>query len=365
MKRRAPPLKAALLGLDHPHSPYLLRTLQNLKDVSGIFVWSETRDWRRRLAPADRGKIELITDDLSALLDRTDLAFAVVCLRHDLAAAVAARVLRAGKALLLEKPGGLNSSQLVRLDRLARERGIKAAVLYGQRAHPAVQEARRQVAAGALGPLLAVEARMITTQVRFRDPHGWLFRRATSGGGILTWLGCHYFDLIPYLLGDPITEVSAQLATRCGESIDVEDTAMLALRFASGAVGTFHAGYLLANRGSGYRNPGGFDNYLACSGRDGCLVWHGTTSNFLQIEAPPATPGGAVLRKRFWRLRKSDSYGGMVGETFVRHFIAAVRDEGQLPSVLADAVRAVRIVEAAQRSAFTQRIQTVKAYSTY
>ena len=48
---------------------------------------------------------------------------------------------------------------------------------------------------------MAVEARMVTSQVRYRDPAHWLFQRATAGSGILSWLACHYLDLLCYLLG--------------------------------------------------------------------------------------------------------------------------------------------------------------------
>ena len=51
---------------------------------------------------------------------------------------------------------------------------------------------------------------------------------------------------------DRITEVSAVLATRSGEAIDVEDAAALSLRFQSGMIGTFQAGYMLPLSGPGY-----------------------------------------------------------------------------------------------------------------
>ena len=60
--------------------------------------------------------------------------------------------------------------------------------------------------------------------------------------------------------------VAAQIATRSGEDIDVEDVAALSLGFASGAVGTFHAGYMLSMSGGGYHNAGGYDTYVGVNG---------------------------------------------------------------------------------------------------
>ena len=212
----------------------------------------------------------------------------------------------------------------------------------------------RQLGASILGhvsmriELLSIEARFLATQVRFRDPRSWLFRRRESGGGILLWLGCHYLDLLQHVSGDEITGVAARLAIRSGERIAVEDTAALTLEFRSGAIGTFHAGYSLAFSGSGYLNAGGYDAYLALNGRAGRLVWPSVAPR-LQLELP------AARRTQTFRLRETTSYGGAAGEVFIRQFIAAVRGRGAPPTTLADAWRTARLIEATETSARTGR----------
>ena len=61
---------------------------------------------------------------------------------------------------------------------------------------------------------------MVTSQVKFRNPKHWLFDRSISGGGILSWLGCHYIDLLCYIMAADITSVSAVVDTLSGEDID-------------------------------------------------------------------------------------------------------------------------------------------------
>ena len=80
---------------------------------------------------------------------------------------------------------------------------------------------------GALGRIMAVEARMVTSQVRYRNPGHWLFRKDTAGTGILSWLGCHYLDLLCYFLDDRVVEVAALVGQQNPEQIEVEDTACL------------------------------------------------------------------------------------------------------------------------------------------
>lgn len=341
-------MKAALLGLTHPHAAILLTTLENLPEVTAVRLWdADPAVVAKPGLPASR-KVTDTSGDLDAVLADRDVAFVVLCVRHDLAAELAWRVISAGKPLIAEKPAGLTLAEISRLERAATQRGVLASVLYPRRFHPCMEAARQRIAAGEIGALFTMESRFLTTQVRFRQPESWLFRRAQAGGGILLWLGCHCLDLMHYVTGDEIIEVGAQLAIRSGEAIDVEDTVALALRFRSGALGTFHAGYTLAFSGGGYVNLAGYDSYLAFNGREGRIVWPDLTPR-LQIESRPP-PGASPARDEVFTLPASTSYGGVAGEVFFRRFFAALEGRGTPPTTLADAVRTARIVDAAEQS---------------
>ncbi len=338
-------MNAALLGLRHPHSGALLAAMENLREVRRVFLWDADPRAAAKNSSLPRSRKALpVTADLDAVLAACD--FAIVAVRHHEAAALARRVLAAGRHLLAEKPVGLTATEILPLQRAAAKAGLVAAVLYPRRVHPCALAMRRHVAEA--GPLLSLEARFLATQVRFRDPRSWLFRRRESGGGILLWLGCHYLDLLQHVSGDEITGVTACLATRSGEPIGVEDTAALALEFRSGAIGTFHAGYTLAFSGGGYLNAGGYDAHLALNGRAGRIVWPGVAPR-LQLELPSGQ------RTRSFRLRETTSYAGAAGETFILQFLAAVRGRDAPPATLADAWRTARIIEAAEVSARTGR----------
>lgn len=346
-------MKAAILGLSHPHAGILLKTLENLPEITSVTLWDADPAVAAKPALPASPKSAPPTTDLDAVLAQPDLAFAIVCLRTDQSAAICQRVLAAGKHLLAEKPVGLTSGEISRLQAAADRAGLVASVLYTRRAHPCAVAARRIVQTGALGPLLTLESRFLTTQVKFRDPGSWLFRRAQAGGGILLWLGCHCLDLMQHISGDEITAVGAMLATRSGEAIDVEDLAALTLRFRSGAIGTFHAGYTLAYSGSGYVNLAGYDSYLGFNGRAGRIVWPDLNPRLL-VESPPA-PGQSPAREETFTLPASTSYGGSGGEDFFRQFFAAMQGRGAPPTTLADAVRTARIIEAAEESARSGR----------
>ena len=339
-------MKAALLGLTHPHASVLLATLDYLPEISAVCLWDPSPVGTH--PPLVGRKVVQVTDDLNAVLDQTDLIFAVVAVPTDQAAAVEARVLAAGKHLLAEKPAGMSSAEIARLAQTAARQGLIASVLYPRRFHPCMLAARELLQTGELGTLLTAEARFLATQVQFRSPDSWLFRRRESGGGILLWLGCHCLDLLQHVTGDEIAMVGAQLAIRSGEPIDVEDTAALTLRFRSGAVGTLLAGYTLAYSGSGYLNRTGYDSYLGINCLHGRVVWPDLNDRLIVESPPPA--GGSALRELACPVPSSPAYAGAPGEAFFRQFLAALAGQGSPPTTLADAVRTARLVEAAELS---------------
>jgi predicted dehydrogenase len=206
---------------------------------------------------------------------------------------------------------------------------------------------------------MSVEMRTITTQVHTRNPAHWLFKQEYAGGGMLSWLGCHYIDLMRYLTHDEIVSVYAETATRSGESIDVEDVAALAVRFRSGAVGTLHTGYVLALSGSGYHNPAGKDNYVGINGRLGRLFFSskGTATEFYAETTHPAW-ASAPQRWLRYEVATSPAYGGVAGEQFVRQFILSTQGESEPPASGIDGLQVARIVDAAYESSRSgQRVQ--------
>lgn len=347
---------AALCGLDHPHSLAHLRTLQALPEITEILLWDESDEVLTRVRESQGDKVVAVSTDLDRILERDDLLFAVASVRNDQGPAIFIRILEAGKHLMAEKPIGRTAADTVRVIAAAERAGRQLGVCYQNRALPAIAQARSLIASGVIGPLMSVEMRMITTQVLRRNPRHWLFNQALSGGGILSWLGCHYLDMMRFVSGDEIVSVMAETATRGGEAIDVEDIATLALRFRSGAVGSLHAGYVMTLSGGGYHNRAGYDTYAGFNGRLGRITWS-TPSSPTHIVAESSHPdwAGAPWRTFDFMLAESPAYGGVSGEQFMRQFIQAAQGGGTIPTSGQDALQVARIVDAAYESNRTGR----------
>jgi predicted dehydrogenase len=344
-------MKAALLGIDHPHSLAHLATLQTMPEIDSILLWDESEDALARARQKQGDKVEATFTDLETLLTQDGLLFAIAAVRNDLGPDIFVKVLEAGVHLMAEKPIGKTAAETARVVDVAEQQGLALSVCYQNRYSPLIVQARKLVAQGLLGPLISVDVRMLTTQVQYRNPQHWLFNKGPAGGGILSWLGCHYIDMIRYVSQDEIVSVFAEVATRNDAEIDVEDIAALSMRLQSGAIGTMHAGYTLALSGSGYHNPSGYDTYFGLNGQLGRIYWSSSgRADHLQVETAHPSWAGAPRRSFDFEFAASPAYGGVAGEDFMRAFIGAARQEGMVPASGQDALQVARIIDAAYAS---------------
>ena len=144
---------------------------------------------------------------------------------------LAIQAVKAGKHVLIEKPGALNASELKTLLAEAGKKGVKVRVSYNHRYHPALQKARELFTQGAIGPLMFI---------RGRYGHGgrigydteWRANPALSGGGELIDQGVHLIDLAHWFMGD-FSSIDGHAATYFWK-MKVDDNAFLSLRTPTG-----------------------------------------------------------------------------------------------------------------------------------
>ena len=80
-------MKVALLDLSHSLLGILLTTLENLPEITSVCLWdADPAVAAEPNLPASR-KVTRTGTDLDAILAQPDLVFAIVCVRHDQAAA--------------------------------------------------------------------------------------------------------------------------------------------------------------------------------------------------------------------------------------------------------------------------------------
>jgi predicted dehydrogenase len=179
------------------------------------------RDWRAAVA--------------SAFAD-----IVIVATTHDMLAPIAAEAARAGKHVLIEKPGARLACELDAVAESARSTRALVRVGCNHRYHRAFRKAREIFDSGAIGPVMFI---------RGRYGHGgrpgydreWRADPALSGGGELIDQGIHLIDLARWFLGD-FTRATGRTPT-CFWNMPVEDNAFLLLETEARQVAFLHASW--------------------------------------------------------------------------------------------------------------------------
>lgn len=339
-----------VIGVQHPHGMAHLLALEGAPEVERLLIWDEDREAARQaLERLTKGEL---ADSPETLIGNPDLPAVCVLLRDREAGAMTHAALQAGQWVYGDKPGAYTAAELASLVEAGKPHGVHFCPCYANRVLPITRELTALLQGGAIGRVWSFSCQWITSQVSLRGPENWLFHREQAPGGILTWLGSHWLDLLRVLLGCEVAEVTALTATQTEADIDVEDVACLALRFTNGAVGALRAGYLL--------NP--FPEYDNCDynfqfeGSQGGLTWYPRAKPVgyrLRSSNPAYSPFG-VARDIVIDPGSAPVRPGYAGE-FLAAFLAAVEGRGEVPATEVDAWQVLKVIEAAYESAASGR----------
>ena len=164
----------------------------------------------------------------------------VICTPSGLHADPAVAALNADKHTLIEKPLEISVAAAARVvDAARRATGVATAAVVSQhRFDSGSQELRRAIIEGRLGRVTSAAALVPWWRSQdYYDSAAWRGTTALDGGGALMNQGIHTLDLLVWLLGDPVA-VYARSARLAHGGIDVEDTIVGTITFASGALAT-------------------------------------------------------------------------------------------------------------------------------
>ena len=341
---------------ENPHSLMHMRTLEALPEVEAVHVC--------HLGGGDMDAIRQASSKIASEAERLDELLArnvdalLVSVRNDECPAALDAAVDAGKSALFEKPGALTAERLRGIADAAGSKGLTMGTMLTFRNDPVILDVRRAVDGGALGDVMAIEARQVTSQVRYRDPNFWLFDKTKAGSGILSWLGCHHIDALCYLLGERVESVAAMVDTKNPFPIDVEDTACLVLKFESGVLGTVHAGYHLVGSSSGYSGAR-YDAFMALRGTEGYVRIPLSERGGYSLNSIADGWASGGVRDYSFTLPDSPAYGGVAGEEFVRQFLHASREGAPALAPIEAMVHVLDVIEAAIESSETGRTVTL------
>lgn len=210
-------------------------------------------------------------ESCEALLASGEVDAVSVCSANTTHAQIAIAALKAGKHVLCEKPMATTLEDCEAMVAAAAESGKRLMIGQNQRLAGAHAKAKELIDEGAIG-------KVISFQTAFRhggpetwsvDPGQatWFFDKKRAAMGALADLGVHKADLIQYLTGQTIAEVTAAATVldkkfADGSPITVDDNAFCIFRMDGGAVGTMDVSWT---------NYGPEDNSTILYGTEGVL----------------------------------------------------------------------------------------------
>lgn len=145
-----------------------------------------------------------------------------------------------GLHVLVEKPAGVYTKQVLEMNAAAEETGKVFGIMYNQRTNPVYQKVRELIQSGELGSLKRV-VWIITNWYRpqaYHDSGSWRSTWKGEGGGTLINQNPHNLDLLQWMLGMP-----SRIRSFCSfgkyYDIEVEDDVTAYLEYPNGASGVY------------------------------------------------------------------------------------------------------------------------------
>jgi len=170
----------------------------------------------------------------------------------------------AGKHVLCEKPLGLTAADAEAMTAACAKARVRLGTAFMMRFHAQHQAALQLIRDGALGQPVFARAQLSCWYPRL--PGAWRQDPASGGGGSLIDLGGHCMDLLEMFFG-PVKAVCC-LTHRTVHGYATEDSAVVSLQFANGALGTVDAFFCVPDEAS--------ENRLELYGSLGSILARGT-----------------------------------------------------------------------------------------
>ncbi|MGN0776056.1 MAG: Gfo/Idh/MocA family protein [Candidatus Ventricola sp.] len=273
----------------------------------------------------------------------SDVDAVSVCSSNTSHAGIAIAALRAGKHVLCEKPMATTLQDSEAMVAAAKASGKRLMIGQNQRLAGAHKKAKELIDAGAIGKVLTFKTAFCHggPETWSVDPglNTWFFDKKRAAMGAMADLGVHKTDLIQYLTGQKIVEVSARLSVldkkfADGTPITVDDNAFCIYRMDGGAMGTMTVSWT---------NYGAEDNSTVIWGTEGVLHIYDHPDHTLVLNRK----GGEV---EYFDVDQIQTNDNQTASGVIDMFIEAILDDNAPYITGESALTAMRAVFAAIES---------------
>lgn len=289
--------------------------------------------------------------DYHQMLEQPGVDIVNICTPSGLHLEPALACIAAGKHVVIEKPLEITLDRCDRLIAAADKAGVALATIFPSRFSDAARFVKKAVDAGRLGKLTVGDGHVRWWRPQdYYDSGGWRGTWALDGGGALMNQSIHCVDLLQSIMG-PVKAVTAIAGCLAHQRIEVEDTAILAIEWASGAYGVI--------QGTTAAWPG-IAKQIAISGTAGTIILEEDEIKVWELQKPRASDA-----KTLKKLADAGSHGtgasdpmAFSPENHRRQLVDFVKalDKGTAPLVDGrEGRKSLEIILAAYKSAETGR----------
>jgi myo-inositol 2-dehydrogenase/D-chiro-inositol 1-dehydrogenase len=256
---------------------------------------------------SDELEIPVYEEDYRRLLRNEDIQAVIICSSTDTHAQIIIEAAEAGKHIFCEKPIALEMEKIDRALAAVDKAGVKLQVGFNRRFDPSFKKAKELVESGKIGTphLLRISS---------RDPQPPPIDYIKSSGGLFLDMMIHDFDMARYLLKEEVTEMMATghclIDSSIGKCGDI-DTALVLLKFQSGALGTIDN-----SRQAVY----GYDQRIEVFGSEGSVVVENKTPTEVTLHSAESIQSDKPLY--FFLERYQEAY---LAE--MNHFITCILED--------------------------------------
>lgn len=322
-------LKIGVLGAGRIGKLHITNLVQAVPDAQVVaiadpFLNDETIAWAAELGVTNCSK------DPEVIFADPAIEAVFICSSTNTHAEFIMKAAATGKHIFCEKPIHTDLDEIKKALDAVEKAGVKLQVGFVRRFDHNHKKVRDVVASGRLGAPHIVK-------VASRDPEGPPMSYVEVSGGIFMDMMIHDFDMVRYLSGSEVTEVSAYGTVKTDPDYakyDDVDTAIVMLKFENGAIGVIDN-----SRRANY----GYDQRTEVHCDKGCVQ----VSNDLDDQAMISTRDGVEIAKPTWFFLERYNNAFIAEE---KDFVEAVLCDKPAPVQGIDGLMPVVIAMAAKKS---------------
>jgi len=233
---------------DGAHLPDYFNSLAKIEEAETVALADASGKSEDAAKKALGDKLKEVYKDPADLLKKFAPHLVIVSLEAVNAPKAIDAALESGAHVFAEKPSCTSAAAYEKLVKKAQEKHRHLILAVANRSHAPVRKARELIKDGKLGKIYGVEIHLVTDQTRLKSEEyrkTWFCIKERAGGGQLIWVGIHWLDLALFVTGLKVKQVTGFAGIVGGQPLDIEDSAVLSLRFDNGSFGTMTSGYYL------------------------------------------------------------------------------------------------------------------------